>query len=153
MSSTSGPGGKSYLINDVPLELFQAAREKSKQEHVPLRSVVLAILCAWTDGEITLRPGARRKRRGFKPGRSVHLEQAGTPGETVIQPQRFTARLQAPRLEPQPVPAGAPASVPPQSAQPTPARSPAPVPPASAPLPNPARAVLLAALTKLKDRT
>jgi hypothetical protein len=97
-------GTKKFLIQDVPAEVHRAALEKSKLDHVPLRSILMAALVAYIDGDIELNPGKRRKRRGRRPGRSIHVWQGGQL-KAVIQPQRISARLQEP-TEPAPEPPG-----------------------------------------------
>lgn len=123
------PKSKAYLLNDIPPELYAAAVAKAKETGVPLRSVFLAVLCAWVDGDITLTPGRRRRRSGRRPGRSVHIEQKGLRGEAVIQPHRFSARLKRPA---------------------PPAVAPPPPPPVAPPAPS--GEALRTALAKLRER-
>jgi hypothetical protein len=106
---------KSFLLNDLPGELHSAAMAKARAEKLPLRSIMLATLVAYLDGDITLTPGKRRRRRGRRPGRSVHIREKGKRGEVVVQPHRFSASLQRPekpKPAPQPESAPAPASAP-----------------------------------------
>lgn len=108
--------GKKYLIRDIPPELHAAVLAKSKADKVPVRAILLAIMTAYVDGDIKLAPGKRRRRRGRRPGRSVHIEQPGLRGEAVIQPHRFSERLAGSTPGPKPKatkrPAAPPVAVP-----------------------------------------
>jgi len=46
---------KSYLIRDIPRDLWRLAKQKAAEEDVALRDVILALVKAWVEGRARIR--------------------------------------------------------------------------------------------------
>jgi len=53
---------KSYLIRDIPKDLWRIAKQKAAEEDVALRDVILTLIRAWVDGRVRININRRTSK-------------------------------------------------------------------------------------------